>query len=236
LLTLFDLGSTLMYHKDQWEPLFLRADAVLWESLRDAGVSIAPSDLYGDYDTLFNLYYSQHRGDVDEPTTYKVLNDLLVRKGFNIPDLVLRRAIRNMYRITQSNWFPEPEAIDTLQTIKEMGKAIGLISNAADDENTQDLIDRGGFRRYVDYIISSAAFGKRKPHPGIFQAALDYFQMSPENAVMIGDTYEADITGGKQAGMQTIWIIRRVQGVIPRLDPPPDAIVSNLSEIPALLS
>jgi len=235
-LVIFDLGSTLIYEKDDWTPYFPRADAALWKVLHDAGVRLEPPELYGEFDTLFNLYYVQHRNDLDEPTTAAVLDDLLQSKGYSLPDATLRSAMRAMYAVTQSNWFPERDAIPTLDLLRERGFHIGLISNAADDENTQALIDKGGFRPFLEFIVSSAAFGKRKPDPGIFEVALQHFQMPPEQAVMVGDTYEADIVGGYGIGMNTIWITRRVSYMPEHLPVEPDVIVTSLSEIPTLLS
>ncbi len=234
-LIIFDLGGTLMYDKDPWPPFFPRADAALWEVLRQAGINLEPRDLYAGFDTLFHLYYVQHRNGLDEPTTSVVLKELLRERGVTLPDSVIRSAMRAMYAVTQSNWLPEEDALPTLQILKERGFHVGLISNAADDENTQALIDKGGFRPHLEYIISSAAFGKRKPHPDIFHAALSHFLIPPERTAMVGDTYEADVVGAQQVGMNSILITRRARGVADDVRGGPDAVVSALSEIPPLI-
>ncbi len=53
---------------------------------------------------------------------------------------------------------------------------------------------------------------------------------------MVGDNYEADILGARQLGINTIWVTRRL--LFPSSDPriQEEKVVSNLSEIPALLS
>jgi HAD superfamily hydrolase (TIGR01662 family) len=149
----------------------------------------------------------------------------------------LRAGVQAMYAVTQSNWLPEPDALPTLQLLKDRGYRIGLISNAADDDNTQALIDKGMFRPYLEYIISSAAFGMRKPHPDIFRSALQHFGVPPDEALMVGDNFEADIVGAHDVGMKSIWITRRVQDTRHEASgPEPGAVVSALSEIPALLA
>jgi len=65
---------------------------------------------------------------------------------------------------------------------------------------------------------------------------LEHFQVPAEQTAMVGDTFEADIIGAQQVGMNSIWITRRVQKTVRRSQIRPDAIVSTLSEIPALLS
>jgi len=235
-LVLFDLGSTLIYEKDDWTPFFPRADAALWEVLRNAGGQLEPHAFYGQFDTLFHLYYVQHRNDLVEPTTAAVLDELLRKKGYTLPTAIIRAGVRAMFAVTQSNWLPEDDAISTLEILRNRGFHIGLISNASDDENTQTLIDKGGFRPFLEFIISSAAFSRRKPDPGIFEIALQHFQTPSEQAVMIGDTYEADIVGGHAVGMKTIWITRRVSNAPAHPAVQPDAVVTTLSEIPPLLA
>ncbi len=130
----------------------------------------------------------------------------------------------------------EDDAIPVLQVLQRSGYRLGILSNGAEDLNTYELIDKSKLRSYFEFILSSAAFGKRKPHPGIFQAALDHFQISTEETVMVGDNYEADILGAHQLGINTIWIRRRVPDLMEYPPIPPEAIVSTLSEIPPLLS
>ena len=231
-LFIFDLGSTLIYEKEPWDAFFPRADQALWKALFAAGVTLPPQELFEDYPGLFALYYERHRGDLNEPTTVGVLDDLLRSKGFQLSKGSLRAAMQAMFAVTQENWQPEQDAIPTLEGLKRRGLSIGLISNASDDDNTQALIDKGGFRPYLEFIVSSAAFGKRKPHPDIFRSVLGRFAVPPEQAVMVGDDYEADILGASGVGMQSIWITRRAYAPASRLDvTQATKVVSTLSEI-----
>jgi len=232
---LFDLGNTLIYDKEPWENLYLRADKALWKSLHSYGVKFSPRDLYGRHKTLFHLYYKMRENDLDEPGIGPALQGLLGANGIHLSGEDLQAALRSMYRITQANWFAEEDAIPMLDILKTRGFRLGIISNGADDQNTYTLIDKVKIRPYFEYIISSAAYGKRKPYAGIFQAALDHFGIPPGQVVMVGDTFEADIVGAHQVGMNSIWVTRRVQKTVPHSGIKPDGVASTLSEIPALL-
>jgi HAD superfamily hydrolase (TIGR01509 family) len=235
-LVIFDLGSTLIYEKGPWDPFFPRADEALWEELRASGVTIGPGGLYGGQPSLFSVYYEQYRGDLNEPTTVGVLDKLLQDKGFHLPKETLRSAVGAMFAVTQENWLPEEDAIPTLETLKQGELHIGLISNASDDDNTQALIDKGQFRPYLEHMVSSANFGRRKPHPDIFRSVLQHFDIPAAQAVMVGDDYQADVLGAQGVGMQNIWITRRAYDKNPDMaHGAPTAIISSLSEIPALL-
>ncbi len=216
--------------------MYARADSALWGVLHQAGVALRSRELYGADTNLIELYYAQHRGDSNEPTTFTVLDEMLKRRGYSLPGHTLHEALRAMYAVTQTNWDVEEDAVSTLKLLQSHGYHIAAVSNAADLENTQTLIDKGGVRPYLEYIVSSAGFGKRKPHPSIFLAALQHFGLPPSQAIMTGDDYEADIAGACGIGMRAIWITRRVSkpGTI-RPEAQPIAVVSKLSEIPALL-
>jgi putative hydrolase of the HAD superfamily len=232
----FDLGNTLMYDRESWETFYRRADEALWKSLHSLGIRSAPAEIYGAHETLFHYYYDLRQAELDEPGIQNVFRGLLEKHGLRVPEEGLRAAVRSMYAVTQANWHPEQDAVQMLQSLKERGLRLGIISNGADDENTQTLIDREKLRPHFDFIISSAAHGKRKPHPAIFRSALDHFQVPAEQTVMIGDTYDADILGAHGVGMQSVWFTGRVRERVVPGEIQPDAIVSRLGEIPALLS
>jgi hypothetical protein len=51
----------------------------------------------------------------------------------------------------------------------------------------------------------SADLGIRKPNPAIFLHALDALNVPPHEAVMVGDSLRADIVGGLNLGIFTVW-------------------------------
>jgi HAD superfamily hydrolase (TIGR01549 family) len=235
-VVLFDLGNTLIHDETaSWTDVYLRADRSLWSSLRKFGVNTSTHELFGDHKTLLDYYYELREGDLDEPGIGTVLRDLLNEHKIQLSDEKLQSALRSMYAVTQTNWFLEDDAIPTLQVLLKNSYRLGIISNGSDDLNTYELLEKARLRSFFEFILSSAAFGKRKPHPGIFRAALDHFQIPPELTVMVGDNYEADILGARQLGINTIWVTRRLP--FPPGDPriQEEKVVSKLSEIPALL-
>lgn len=58
---------------------------------------------------------------------------------------------------------------------------------------------------YFDQVITSEKVGVKKPNPKIFQYALELTGATKEQSIMIGDNFEADILGAKNAGMHTIF-------------------------------
>jgi len=259
-ILLFDLGSTLIYAKEPWPPVLARADRELVRALHRAGIPMDGAALHGDFDTFLDAYYAQRDKDNLEPTTFVVLRDMLAENGFgSVPDPILRRALGSMYAVTERNWRVEEDALSTLASLREAGCCLGMISNTSDDNNVQALVDQCGFRPFFDLILTSAGWGYRKPHARIFQIALEHFGIQPGQAVMVGDTPEADIAGANRLGIYSVWITRRAgpgsepstgtgsdpsaalrqaqdisSGQVPAIQP--KAVIQALSELPALLA
>lgn len=236
---LFDLGDTLLYFDGDGAQVMEEAHRELFSSLREAGLDISQEFMDDFYDRM-QAYYQERETEFIEHTVTYILRGVLEAHG--LPPLTpaqVERALADMHRISQAHWLPEEDALPTLQRLQEMGYNLGLISNGADDPNTQLLIDKGGFRPYFKVIISSATAGVRKPNPSIFYSALDALKIAPNQAVMVGDTLGADILGAHNAGMLAIWITRRADKPANRAHADtihPDATIFSLAELPQVLA
>ena len=157
-------------------------------------------------------YYEQRDKDFQETTYHFVLRELLKELGYaEVAESVLRSALDAMFSVTQTNWVLEDDTLDTIQKLKSSDYQLGIFSNAGDDKDVQDLVENFGIRSHFDFVLTSAACYYRKPHARAFEIALAQWSIPPEDAVMVGDSLEADIFGAKNLGMQTIWITRRAQ-------------------------
>jgi putative hydrolase of the HAD superfamily len=96
------------------------------------------------------------------------------------------------------------DALPALAALREHGVRIGLISNGSRD--LQEFVVHHALD--VDCAIGSRAFGRTKPHPEIFRHALALLGVEPEDAAMIGDSYEDDIEGARALGMRAFLLDR----------------------------
>jgi HAD superfamily hydrolase (TIGR01662 family) len=235
---LFDLGDTLIYFDGDWPRVFARARGAMLRSLQQDGLKLDPDFLEEFYDRM-QAYYLERDMEFIEHTTYYVLKTTLEDRGYeDIPDEILRAALAGFHTVTQMSWYPEADALPTLRALRQMGYRLAIVSNAADDENTQVLVDKLGARHYLEFVLSSAAQGVRKPNPQIFLTALERLGTIPERAAMVGDTLGADILGAHNAGIFAIWVTRRADTAANRAHADtirPDAQLDNLSELPGLL-
>ncbi|MBI3164636.1 MAG: HAD family hydrolase [Chloroflexi bacterium] len=230
---IFDLGGTLMYARGDWTPIHTQADAALTQSLKAGGIELS-ADVFR---ARLSGYYEQRDKDHYETTYHLVLRELLRELGHTeVAESGLRSALDALYRVTQSNWDLESDSREVLAQLKDAGYRLGIFSNAGDDKDVQDLIDMFGIRRYFDFVLTSAACFYRKPHPRAFEISLAQWNATPNEAVMIGDSLDADILGAKQAGMTSVWITRRAQfGDEDMRRIQPDFSIRKLSELPPTL-
>ncbi len=233
---LFDLGDTLMHSHAAWPPVFERAGQALADSLHASGLDVDRSTFPEEFHQRLDKYYTDRDRNLFERTSQAVLQELLDEKGLaHIPKECLRLALDDFYAVTQTNWILENDAIPMLDVLQSGGYRLGLVSNASDNRDVFALVDKFGIEQYFDFVLTSAACSYRKPHPRIFELALAHWGYLPDEIAMVGDRLDADIGGARPLGIFTIWIKRRAK----KPDPPPaqpEATVSTLSEIPALLS
>ena len=107
------------------------------------------------------------------------------------------------------------DALPVLEELRTAQLKICLVSNGI-----RDLTEFVAHHRLdVDAIVDSRSHGRVKPHPTIFEAALERLGASPAEAVMVGDSLEEDIEGARALGMRAILIDRedRHSEVEPRL-------------------
>lgn len=237
---IFDLGSTLIYFDAYWDDILKSAVRELARELQAAGLQLDRQAFIRRFSAEMADYYRERDTEFIEYTTRYVLKNVLSEFGFSeIPEATLRRSLDAMYAVSQAHWQPEEDALPTLRVLKEQGYRMGLISNAADHNDVQTLVDKAGIRAYFDLILTSAGEGIRKPDPRIFRKMLDFLDVPPDRAAMVGDTLGADVLGARNAGMVSIWITRRADTAANQAHRDtivPDAVIHSLDELPQVLA
>ncbi|MCE9588080.1 MAG: HAD family hydrolase [Verrucomicrobia bacterium] len=109
---------------------------------------------------------------------------------------------------------------------------LALLTNGAPDLQ-REKIAASGLESFFQAIVVSGEHGIGKPKPEIFHHLLSELGVSPDEAVMVGNSLERDIAGARNAGIRSIWI--RVPGSEEQAEVTPDHTITNLAEIPAIL-
>ena len=83
--------------------------------------------------------------------------------------------------------------------------AIGSNAGESDADLVRAALERVDLAHYFDHIFTSRDLGCAKPKEEFFRAVLKALDCRPDEAVMVGDSYEIDILGAHAAGLRTVW-------------------------------
>lgn len=102
--------------------------------------------------------------------------------------------------------------VAVLESLKERGLGIALLSNYSLGAAIHDSIAALGIRPYFDAVIVSSELGLVKPHRDLFLAAAEALDLPPADILFVGDNMAADIAGSKAVGMRAAHITEHLHG------------------------
>jgi putative hydrolase of the HAD superfamily len=123
-----------------------------------------------------------------------------------------------------------PYTIEILDYLKEKDYKMHLITNGFESVQFKK-IKNSGLQDYFIEVITSEASNSLKPQKEIFEYALKYANASVEKSIMIGDNEFADIQGGINMGMDTVFV-NHIQA-IPTI--PATYTITHLKELETIL-
>lgn len=238
---LFDLDDTLI----DWSGY-----RTLWETRERAllrGVfDWVCSDVHPltDFEALNDEFMSRTqqawenaRASLRAPNVGAVLIETLVAVGVPPGSLTERRCLESYRWGAAPGSVVFPDVVDALKLMRSHGIRFGIVTNAFQPMWLRDveLEEHGLLEFFPECRISAADVGYLKPHPSIFEFALECLGTKPEETIFIGDNPVADIAGGQSAGMQTILRVTHpsppmLSGLIV-----PDHALNSFSELPDIL-
>lgn len=241
----FDLGHTLMHLDGTWPEVFERGRADLQAFLLAQELGLDAGAFARTLLECRSEGYARAKATLREVTAEQSMCWTFAR--FGLPDPapgLLAGAIDAFFAYEYDHWVADPEALSLLETLAGQGLRLGMFSNATDDRFIQRLVDRFGFRPWLEPALSSAGTGIRKPDPAAFVPLIAAWGFEPASVAMVGDTLDADILGANRAGMRAVWIPARAdarqEGTAPGPEAPgapaPDATIDRLAELPGVLS
>jgi len=98
-----------------------------------------------------------------------------------------------------------PYTIEILDYLKQKDYKMHLITNGFESVQFKK-IKNSGIADYFIEVITSESSNSLKPHKDIFEYALKNANATVTDSIMIGDNESADIQGGINVGMDTIFV------------------------------
>ena len=198
---LLDWGGTLM--QEEWtDEIALEGHAAGLAAIARDGLPTAEA---------FTRYLSDHEAELfrlvgdDEIDIADVMRRSFAEHGVNLGDDDLRLFLTAVHDVWASYYWLAGTTHALLDALRRRGLRLALVSNTASPEwLLRPVLERQGLLERLDAVALSSEVGKRKPHPAIFERALDELGVAPGQALFVGDRLEADVAGASRVGMKTV--------------------------------
>ena len=186
---LFDLDETVLDRKQSL------IDFAQWQAKGMLRREIADSEMFCQ-----RFVELDGNGGVLKNEVYR---DLI--KEFGISDWSVEELFQSYDLCFSGFCKPKKGVIKAIKSLKNSGFKLGIISNGRSpfqERNFHAL----GVSNFFDSLVVSEAVGFRKPQKEIFEFACKKLEVSPLEAIFVGDNPKADIDGANQCGMYTVFI------------------------------
>ncbi|MBO0888946.1 HAD family hydrolase [Candidatus Bathyarchaeota archaeon] len=203
----FDLGETLVTQNIE--------DSMVTRHALQAISKILPKQISPA--ELFKLYMRGYKTNDAIRSEYNVeipieawMRQLLSRVlGSEPEDSLVDKCIDTIVKHRAENAIAFDDAWETLRSLRKRKVTLGVISNVSSHKVALSILRKVDLLKYFDLVTTSALTGIRKPDPGIFRYAVNRLNISPEDAVIVGDSERHDIRGGHSAGFTTMLVNRK---------------------------
>jgi putative hydrolase of the HAD superfamily len=229
-----------------YKDLFFDLDHTLWdfetnskETIQELYTTHRLADLgIVDFDGFYSTYSAHNHRLWDRYTKGFIKQEELRWKrvylsllDFKVANEPLAKEMSQAYlEILPNKKHLFPYTIEILDYLKEKDYKMHLITNGFESVQFKK-IKNSGLQDYFIEVITSEASNSLKPQKEIFEYALKNAKASVEKSIMIGDNEFADIQGGINMGMDTVFV-NHIQA-IPTI--PATYTITHLKELETIL-
>ena len=229
-----------------YKDLFFDLDHTLWDFETNSKETI--QELYNthrladlgivDFDGFYSTYSAHNHRLWDRYTKGFIKQEELRWKrvylsllDFKVANEPLAKQMSQAYlEILPNKKHLFPYTIEILEYLKQKDYKMHLITNGFESVQFKK-IKNSGLEIFFTEVITSEASNSLKPQKEIFEYALKNANASVEKSIMIGDNESADIQGGINIGMDTIFV-NHIQ-VVPTI--PATYTITHLKELENIL-
>lgn len=126
-----------------------------------------------------------------------------------------------------------PGVKEGLDYLKSEGYQMGSVTNKA-AQFTEPLLRDLGVYDYFGIVISGDTLPQKKPDPAPLLHAAKFFNVRPEQALMIGDSI-SDVKAARAAGFRIVCMTYGYNHGVDIREAKPDAVMDSMAELPELL-
>ncbi|MFZ4784814.1 MAG: YjjG family noncanonical pyrimidine nucleotidase [Flavobacteriales bacterium] len=243
----------------KYKHLFFDLDGTLWDLFKNTEIALIqlldPLEQRGFRIENFEQFYRRYHIHNDRVwSLYRagkmdkhILRTERFKMAFNdinlhVPDETIDWLANSFLDICPKLPHLLPGTLDMLEALKDH-YTMHIITNGFQEVQGFKM-KAGRLDGYFSEIINSEDAGVKKPDPGIFEYALNRAGAKPEESLMIGDDWDADILGSRDFGMDQAYItsselrmaeMKGKEKTETRHNYKPTFVVNHLSELQAIL-
>ncbi len=206
---IFDLYGTLVdIRTDEYSPSFWKNCASLFA---DRGAKYAYQQLRDAYFEIIRRLEEEKRqeGHHIEIDIGDVFEELYQRRGVKADKKLIEETAEIFRTLSIRHLRLYAGAKELLESLKNKGKKVFLLSNAQTLFTVKEMKDLGIFDLF-DAIFISSACGYRKPDVVFLKQLIDCFDLNIGECLMIGNDLCTDIRMANDAGMDSCYIRSRL--------------------------
>lgn len=200
---IFDFGGTIDTNGIHWSEKF-------WDVYNSFNINISKDDFLKAYINTEQKLEERTIILPDDSLKKTLFKKLSLQFDFLLKNNLLEENI-NVEEIKEKILFKCLDDVEkNIQTAKNVFERIkdkykpALVSNYYGNINT--ILKEYKIEDYFEIVIDSTEIGIRKPDKGIFEKAINYLAVVPEDIFVIGDSFKNDIQPAKEIGCKTIWL------------------------------
>jgi len=122
-----------------------------------------------------------------------------------------------------------PSVKEGLQWLKDQGIRIGCVTNK-DELFTLKILKDLGLFDFFEIVISGDTLPFKKPHPAPLLHGAEFFNVKPENAMMIGDSI-SDVKASRAAGFSIVCMSYGYNHGVDIRTANPDVVIDSFAEL-----
>jgi len=233
---LFDFGDTLFtFGKVNIREYFKQGAYLSYDYLLHSGVKM-PSFRRYLYLNLAIIYFrvawSGLSGKDFDST--RLLRFVGSRLGFHLTDEQWQEVAWLWYKPLSDHAVAEPDIRDTLTKLRDMGLALGIVSNTfLNNASLNRHLQMFGMLEFFPLRMYSSETSWRKPNIRIFSEAARRLKLDPKEIAFVGDRLDTDIAGALKSGMTPI--LKAAHSNEGKLVPPSVHKIDSLADLPDLI-
>jgi len=233
---LFDLGETLVnFGKVRSLSIFGEGARLSYDFLKSKGQPVGNFTYYF-WRNLVSLHVCRWLSCISgkDFDALKLLSESGAKKGIKLNDQEWGHFAWLWYEHLSKSSTIEPDIVETLRALKEMGLKLGIVSNTfVHGSSLEKHLEQFGILEFFEVKFYSYQFEFRKPDVRIFIKAADAIGERLPNILFVGDRINKDIKPALMLDMPAV--LKEAYTNKGRKVPNGAYTINKLSELPGLI-